>query len=181
MVRFFWNFFVGHSYVSVQSKNVTYLCCGTNDSGSLFLWVSKAAESLSLLLDKLWTSLLTLPWSQTLSLADDKRKPLGLIQNLWMRWVYQSWAYLLKPSVFRGFALVMLGRSAVNTHHRKAFWSTEFIVNGTCGRTCRNVISYIKSMLVFSYTSWVLNTWRDHPVPVDSTLVIHSFSKLHRG
>ncbi len=82
-----------------------------------------------------------------------------------MRWVYQSWAYLLKPSVFRGFALVILGRSAVNTHHRKAFWSTEFIVNGTCGRTCRNVISYIKSMLVFSYTSWVLNTWRDHPVP----------------
>lgn len=60
-------------------------------------------------------------------------------------------AYLLKPSVFRGFALVMLGRNAVSTHHRKAFWSTEFIVNGTCGRTCSSVIiNYIKCM----FSSW---------------------------
>lgn len=60
-------------------------------------------------------------------------------------------AYLLKPSVFRGFALVMLGRNAVSTHHRKAFWSTEFIVNGTCGRTWSNVIiNHIKCM----FFSW---------------------------
>lgn len=171
----------------IQSKNVTYLCCGTNDSVPLFLWVSKAVESPSLLSDTLLTSFLTLPWSQTLSLGDDKRNLLDFIQN--QRVLNDKSgsimrAYLLKPSVFRGFALVMLGRNAVSTHHRKAFWSIEFIVNGTYGRRCSIVNNLIKCMLICIIISWktsdfwtkVQMTWAS-----SSLLVIHLFWKLHRG
>ncbi len=143
---------------------MTQDCCSSG--------VSKAAESLSLLSDKLWTSLLTLPWSQTLSLANYKRKLLDLIQN-------QGALNEMSGSVMSVPSQTIRIQRFCTRDARQKCWSAHTtgkpseapssLWMETCGRTCRNVISHIKSMLVFSshylMSSEQMSKWRDLPVP----------------